>query len=126
MQTLDIDRPDMPDLQFVLLVTALCTSRLTALNVPVVLRATIFNRCWTLIHDSPPPGRPEERVLDLRPWTEVTLEAMVEIIRVVLTEAGIRTLAWDHPPSEPNAHQSTRYPSPSTVPAQRDGANGTS
>jgi hypothetical protein len=27
MQTLNIDRPDMPDLQFVLLVTALCTSR---------------------------------------------------------------------------------------------------
>ncbi len=101
MQTLDIDRPDMPDLQFVLLVTALCTSRLTSFNVPVVLRATIFNRCWTLIHDSPPPGRPEERVLDLRPWTEVTVEAMVEIIRVALTEAGIRTLAWDHPPSEP-------------------------
>jgi hypothetical protein len=101
MQTLDIDRPDMPDLQFVLLVTALCTSRLTTLNVPVVLRATIFNRCWALIHESPPPGRPEERVLDLRPWTEVTVEAMVEIIRVALTEAGIRTLAWDHSPSGP-------------------------
>jgi hypothetical protein len=101
MQTLDIDRPDMPDLQFVLLVTALCTSRLTSLNVPEALRATIFNRCWTLIHDSPPPGRPEERVLDLRPWTEVTVEAMVETIRAVLMEAGIRTLAWDHPPSEP-------------------------
>lgn len=38
MQTLDIDRPDMPDLQFVMLVTALCTSRLTSLNV----------RWWTL------------------------------------------------------------------------------
>ena len=101
MQTLDIDRPDMPDLQFVLLVTALCTSRLTALNVPVVLRATIFNRCWTLIHDGPPPGRLEDRVLDLRPWTEVTVEAMVEIIAVALTEAGIRTLAWEHPPSDP-------------------------
>jgi hypothetical protein len=101
MQTLDIDRPDMPDLQFVLLVTALCTSRLSLFNVPVALRTTIFNRCWTLIHDSPPPGRLEDRVLDLRPWTEVTLEAMVETIRAVLTEAGIRTLAWDHPPSEP-------------------------
>jgi hypothetical protein len=31
----------------------------------------------------------------------VTVEAMVAIIRVVLTEAGIRTLAWDHSPSEP-------------------------
>ena len=101
MQTLDIDRPDMPDLQFVLLVTALCTSRLTSLNVPEVFRATIFNRCWTLIHESPPPRRQEERFLDLRPWTEGTIEAMVEIIRVGLTEAGIRTLAWDHPPSEP-------------------------
>ena len=101
MQTLDIDRPDMPDLQFVLLVTALCTSPLISLNVPEVLRATIFSRCWTLIHDSPPPGRPEERALDLRPWTEVTVEAMVEIICAVLTEAGIRTLAWDHPSSEP-------------------------
>ncbi len=40
MQTLDIDRPEMPDLQFVLLVTALCTSRLTSLNVPDFLRAT--------------------------------------------------------------------------------------
>jgi hypothetical protein len=107
MQTLDIDRPDMPDLQFVLLVTALCTSRLTSLNVPEVLRSTIFNRCWILIHDSPPPGRPEERVLDLRPWTEVTVEAMVEIIRVVLTEAGIRTLAWEHPPSEPTRTSTT-------------------
>ena len=111
MQTLDIDRPDMPDLQFVLLVTALCTSRLTSLNVPEVLRATIFSRCWTLIHDSPPPGRPEERVLDLRLWTEVTVEAMVEIIRVVLTEAGIRTLAWDHPTSEP-----TRISTPEAQP----------
>ena len=34
MQTLDIHRPEMPDLQFVLLVTALCTSRLTVLNIP--------------------------------------------------------------------------------------------
>lgn len=100
MQTLDIDHPDMPDLQFVLVVTALCTSRLTSLNVPEMLRATIFNRCWTLIHDSPPPGRPEERALDLRPWTDVTVEAMVEIIRVAFTEAGIRTLSWDHSPSE--------------------------
>ena len=111
MQTLDIDRPDMPDLQFVLLVTALCTSRLTSFNVPEVMRVTIFNRCWTLIHESPPPGRPEERVLDLRPWTEVTVEAMVEIIRVVLTEAGIRTLAWDHSPSE-----STRTSTPEALP----------
>ena len=54
MQTLDIQDPDMPDLQFVLLVTALCTSRLTLLNIPQALRTSIFNRCWVLIHDSPP------------------------------------------------------------------------
>ena len=101
MQTLDIHRPEMPDLQFALLVAALCTSRLSRLNVPEALRTMIFNRCWTLIHDSPPPTKPEDRVLDLRPWTEVTLEAMVETIRTVLTDAGIRTLTWDHPPSEP-------------------------
>ena len=29
MQTLDVNRPGMPDFQFVLLVTVLCTSRLT-------------------------------------------------------------------------------------------------
>lgn len=101
MQTLDIDRPGMPDLQFALLVTALCTSQLSRLNVPEAVRDTIFNRCWMLIHDGPPPTDPEDRVIDLRPWTEVTLEAMVEIIRTVLTEAGIRTLTWDHPPSDP-------------------------
>ncbi|TKB70294.1 MAG: hypothetical protein E8D52_04420 [Nitrospira sp.] len=101
MQTLDIHRPEMPNLQFVLLVTALCTSRLTAINIPYALRATIFNRCWTLIHESPPPGRPEERVLDLRPWTELTVEAMAETIRVAFIEAGIQILAWEHAPSEP-------------------------
>ncbi|HKU50978.1 MAG TPA: hypothetical protein VJQ25_00805 [Nitrospira sp.] len=101
MQTLDIYRPEMPDLQFVLLVTALCTSRLTTLNISEALRATIFNRCWTLIHDSPPPRRLEDRILDLRPWTEVTVEAMAETIRMALTEAGIPILAWDHAPSEP-------------------------
>ena len=111
MQTLDIHRPEMPDLQFVLLVTALCTSRLTALNIPYSLRATIFNRCWTLIHETPPPGRSEDRVLDLRPWTELTVEAMGETIRVALMEAGIPILAWDHAPSEP-----TRTSTPEATP----------
>ena len=101
MQTLNVNRPGMPDLQFVLLVTALCTSRLTALNIPNGLRTMVFNRCWVLIHESPPPNRPDERVLDLRPWTEMTAEAMAETIRMVLTEAGIKTLVWDHPPSNP-------------------------
>lgn len=100
MQTLHIDRPEMPDLQFVLLVTALCTSRLTSLNIPESLRTTIFDRCWILIHDSPPPDKPEERILDMRPWNEMTLEAMAETIRRALTDAGIRQLTWDHPPSD--------------------------
>lgn len=106
MQTLNIDRPGMPDLQFALLVTALCTSRLASLNIPDTLRARVFDRCWVLVHDSPPPRNPQERVLDLRPWTEVTLEAIIETIRSVLTEAGIRTLTWDHPTSE-TTHVST-------------------
>lgn len=106
MQTLDIHRPEMQDLQFVLLVTALCTSRLTVLNIPGTLRATIFNRCWALIHETPPPRRLEDRVLDLRPWTELTVEAMIETIRAGLSEAGIQTLAWDHVASDPT-HTST-------------------
>ena len=101
MQTLDIHRPEMPDLQFVLLVTALCTSRLTVLNIPYTLRTAMFDRCWVLIHESPPPRRAEARVLDLRPWNELTVEAMAETIRAGLSEAGIHTLAWDHRPSEP-------------------------
>ncbi len=91
MQHLDIDRPNMPDLQFVLLVTALCTSRLTSLNLPDVVRSTLFDRCWLLVHDGSPPQRLEERVIDLRSWTEITLEAMVETIHLVLRDAGIRT-----------------------------------
>jgi hypothetical protein len=101
MQTLDIERPNMPDLQFALLITALCTSRLTLLNIPDQLRTKIFDRCWVLVHEGPPPRRPEERVLDLRPWTEVTLDAVVETIRSILVAAGIQTLTWDHPVSEP-------------------------
>jgi len=132
MQTLDIDRPDMPDLQFVLLVTALCTSRLTSLNVPDMVRTTLFDRCWVLVHDGPPPRRQEERVINLRPWTEVTLDAMVETIRTVLTDAHVRTLSWDHSPSEPTwistpgalpLIQRLKYldPLPSEVPAPCDG-----
>lgn len=100
MQTLDIDRPGMPDLQFVLLVTALCTSRLTSLNVPDDVRTALFDRCWVLVHESPPPDTREERVIDLRPWSETTLDAMVETIRTVLTDAGIHILSWDHSPSD--------------------------
>src|SRR5215203_3112663 len=133
MQTLDIHRPGMPDLQFALLVTALCTSRLTALNVPDAVRARVFDRCWVLIHETLPPGRPEERVLDLRPWTELTLDAMVETIRSVLTDAGIQTLTWDHTPSDsaqmspqPLTDRSAQvnYQEPETHSATVDGFQG--
>ncbi|MDO9116433.1 MAG: hypothetical protein Q7U39_00625 [Nitrospira sp.] len=130
MQTLDIDRPGMPDLQFVLLVTALCTSRLTSLNVPDDVRTALFDRCWMLIHESPPPDEREKRVIDLRPWSETTLDAMVETIRTVLTNAGIQTLSWDHSPSEPTWTSTPEalpliqrleqlYPLPSETPAHR-------
>ena len=96
MQTLDIERPGMPDLQFTLLITALCTSHLTSLNIPEIVCRRVFDRCWVLLHESPPPRRPEARVLDLRPWTQVTLDALVVTIRAVLAEAGIRTVTWEH------------------------------
>jgi len=111
MQSLDIHRPGMPDLQFVLLVVALCTSRLSSLNVPESLRATIFDRCWALVNEGPPPTRPEERVLDLRASTNVALEAIVETIRGLLTEAGITIVTWEHPVSEP-----TRTSTPEALP----------
>jgi len=111
MQSLDIHRPGMPDLQFVLLVVALCTSRLSSLNVPESLRATIFDRCWALVNEGPPPTRPEERVLDLRAGTDVALEAIVETIRGLLTEAGITIVTWEHPVSEP-----TRTSTPEALP----------
>jgi hypothetical protein len=96
MQTLDINRPGMPDLEFILLVSALCTSPLTTLNIPARLRTLVFDRCWVLIHESPPPEKWEKRVLDLLPWNEVTLNAMVDTIQGAFTDAGIRTLTWNH------------------------------
>lgn len=111
MQSLDIHRPGMPDLQFVLMVAALCTSNLASLNISEPLRVMIFDRCWALVNKGSPPTRPEERVLDLRGGTEVTLEALVETIRSLLTEAGVHTLTWDHPPSEP-----TRASTPEALP----------
>ncbi len=111
MQTLDVENSGLPDLQFVLMVLALCTSDLPTLNVPQPVRQTIFHRCWALLHDAPPPERREERVLDLREGTEVTLEAMVELIRGTLAEHGITRLTWDHPPSEP-----TRATTPAALP----------
>ena len=101
MQSLDIHNPGIPDLQFVLLVLALSTSNLESLNVPVFVRDSLFNRCWALLHETPPPTKKEDRVLDLRKGDELTLEALVQVIRETLQEHGITQLTWDHPPSEP-------------------------
>jgi hypothetical protein len=101
MPSLDIQKPEMPDLQFVLFVSALCTSDLKTVNVSEELRREIFDRCWALVNTGPPPANPKERVLDLRGGTELTLEACVSTIRSLLSEAGITTLIWDHPVSDP-------------------------
>jgi hypothetical protein len=111
MQSLDIRRPGMPDLQFVLMVAALCTSDLPTLNVPEDLRRTVFDRCWALISSDPPPADPNERALDLRGGTELTLDALVATIREIFASAGISVLTWDHPPSEP-----TRASTPEALP----------
>ena len=101
----------MPDLQFVLMVLALCTSDLKSLNVPQSVRTEIFDRCWALLNEGPPPADPQERRLDLRQGTDLTLEAMVETIQTMLADAGITTLTWDHPPSDP-----TRQTTPEALP----------
>ena len=106
MPSLDIQNSGMPDLQFVLFVSAHCTADLRTLNVPLELRTTLFDRCWTLIHTEAPPTDPKERVLDLREGTELTLVACLSTIRSLLTDAGILTLTWDHPVSQPT-HEST-------------------
>ena len=101
MQTLDLNNPNLPDLQFVLLVGALCTSEMPTLNVPEKIRQLVFDRCWVLLHDVPPPKDPKQRVLDLRQGDEVTLEALVEMIQRTFVEHGYDQLTWDHEPSEP-------------------------
>ena len=111
MQSLNVQNPGMPDLQFVLFVSALCTANLNQINVSEDLRRTIFDRCWALIHTEAPPTNPKERILDLRGGTELTLEACVSSIRSLLVEASITTLVWDHPVSEP-----TRDSSPAAIP----------
>ena len=111
MQVIDINDHDLPDLQFVLMVLALCTSDLQTLNVPDAVRRTVFDRCWALMHDTPPPTKKEDRVLDLRDGTELTLEAMVAVIKSTLAEHGITQLSWDHPPSAP-----TRQTTPEALP----------
>ena len=111
MQSLDIHNPGMPDLQFVLFVTALCTADLRTINVPEDVRRLIFDRCWALIHTGDPPTAQEKRVLDLRDGTELTLEACVSTIRSLLVAADVPILIWDHPVSPP-----TRDSSPEALP----------
>lgn len=106
MPSLNVQNPGMPDLQFVLFVSALCTSNLETLNVPSELRVTIFDRCWALVNTTPPPTNPKDRVLDLRAGTELTLEACVSTIRSLFSSAAIATLTWDHPVSDPT-HESS-------------------
>lgn len=91
----------MPDLQFVLLVSALCTSGLDTLNVPEDLRRRVFDSCWALVSTDPPPSNTRERVLDLRFGTELTLDALVATIRQIFADAGVTALTWDHTPSDP-------------------------
>ena len=111
MPSLNVQNPEMPELQFVLFVSALCTSNLETLNIPAELRKAIFDRCWALVSTNPPPTDPKERVLDLRGGTELTVEACVSTIRSLFLGAGITTLTWDHPVSDP-----TRESSPTAKP----------
>ncbi len=101
MQTLDINHHELPDLQFALTVAALCTSDIPTLNVPADVRHMVFERCWALLHDTPVPEDRALRVLDLRQGDDVTLDALVEVIRATLTSHGYTQLTWDHEPSEP-------------------------
>ena len=101
MQTLDVDNPGLPDLQFVLMVAALCTADIPSLNAPEDVRRTVFDRCWALLHDTPAPDENAQRVLDLRAGDDVTLDALVAVIRNTLHDHGYATLTWDHDPSEP-------------------------
>lgn len=100
MPSLNVQNPEMPDLQFVLFVSALCTADLMTINVSQELRQTIFDRCWALLHTEAPPTNPKERVLDLRGGTELTLDACASTIRSLLLDANIATVVWDHPVSE--------------------------
>lgn len=101
MQRLDLRDPEVPDLQFVLMASALCTADLESLNAPQAVRDVVFDRCWALLNEKPPPQTRTERVLDLRMGDETTLEALVNMIRVTFEEYGYTELTWDQPPSPP-------------------------
>ncbi len=102
MQRLDLNEPGLPDLQFVLMIVALCTSDIESLNAPVSVRETVFNRCWALLHEIPPPTQKAERVLNLMSGDEVMLEALVNVIRQTFEEHGFLELTWEQPASEPS------------------------
>ena len=101
MQRLDLFHPNIPDLQFVLMATALCTSDLESLNAPPSVREIVFSRCWAMLHETPAPASRENQVLDLRLVDDMTLEALVHVIRQTFEEHGFSELTWDHLPSEP-------------------------
>ncbi len=101
MQRLDLQHPGLPDLQFVLMVTALCTADLETINAPSSVRNLVFDRCWALLHESPPPTDKKERTLNLLLGDEVTVEALVNVIRQTFEEFGYTELTWDQSPSEP-------------------------
>ena len=85
MQTLDVENPGLPDLQFVLMVLALCTSDLPTLNAPEAVRQTVFHRCWALIHEGPPPERKAallDAALAALPQNEPYLEAALLVERL--------------------------------------------
>jgi len=111
MQTLNIKDPELPDLQFVLMVGALCTAEIPTMNVPEEVRCLVFDRCWAMLQDTPPPKDPKERLLDLRQGNEVTLEALVEVIQCTFTDHGYDQLTWEHEASE-----ATQTPSPDVQP----------
>ena len=83
------------------MVAALCTADIPTLNVPEDVRRMVFDRCWALLHDTPPPTEKEQRVLDLREGDEVALDALVEVICGTLNAQGYSQMIWDHVPSEP-------------------------
>jgi hypothetical protein len=111
MQRLDLRHPGVPDLQFVLMVGALCTADLESLNAPQTVRDVVFDRCWALLQEAPPPQEKAQRVLDLRQGDETTLEALVNMIRSTFEEYGFAELTWDQPPSAP-----TRETTPEALP----------
>ena len=111
MQRLDLRNPGLPDLQFVLMIGALCTADLESVNVPQSVRDLVFNRCWALLHADPPPEKKSERVLNLLMGDEVTIEALVHVIRNTFEEHGFLELTWDQPPTS-----STRETTPEALP----------